>query len=146
MILKMNFNFNLKDILPRQTRQSAASQPHVNGITLRIPPSKCSGAHGTDCLLGEGAYQPNEPPADRDGSGRQQDIRNFTWTLDMTVVAGLQFVDLPSRRLRFPLKRLKERPGWISFRGPGDKSRGNAGLPIGGKANRFFEAPQTKIA
>jgi len=35
MILKMNFNFNLKDILPRQTRQSAASQPHVIGITLR---------------------------------------------------------------------------------------------------------------
>ncbi len=64
----------------------------------------------------------------------------------MTIVASLYFVDLPSRRLRFPFKRLKEPPGSISFGGPSDKGGGNAGLPIGGKADRFFEAPQTKIA
>ena len=36
MILKMNFNFKFKDSLPRQTRQSATSQPCVIRITRVI--------------------------------------------------------------------------------------------------------------
>ncbi len=65
--------------------------------------------------------------------GRQQNVRDLARTLDMAIVASLQFGDLPAGSTGFPGKRLEERPRRISFRNAGNESGWNAGLRLAGR-------------
>ena len=77
--------------------------------------------------------------------GRQQDVRDFARTFNVTIVASLQFDDLPAGSASFSGKGLEERFCGISFRDAPNESGWNAGFPIGRKTKRLLKATQAEI-
>ena len=63
----------------------------------------------------------------------------------MTVVAGIDFIDLPPVSTSFPGKRLEEGPRRICFRNTADEGCRHTGLAVLGKTKRFLEAAETEI-
>src|SRR5579862_75027 len=75
----------------------------------------------------------------------QQDVGNFTRTLDMGVVAGIQFSDLPTQSASFCCKWGEEWPSRIFLSNARNEGGWNGGLPIEGKRQGLLKATQTKI-
>ena len=63
----------------------------------------------------------------------------------MTVVASVQFGDIPAGSTSLLKEWLEKRPRRISFRNTGNKCGRNAGLAISRKRKRILKATQTKI-
>ena len=77
--------------------------------------------------------------------GRQQNVRELAWTLDMAIVASLQFGNSPAGRPRFRSKWFEKSLGRVSFRNATHEGCGNGGLSIRRKAKRLLNGMQTEV-
>ena len=78
-------------------------------------------------------------------SGRKQNLRDFSRTLDVAVVARVHFADLPSASTSLLGKWLEERPRRVCFRNAANENSRNTGLAVLAKTKRFLKAAQTEI-
>ena len=76
---------------------------------------------------------------------RKQNVRDFPGPLDVTIVAGMHFVNLPPVSASFLGKRLEERPRRVLFRNTAYESGRNTGPAVLPKTQRFLEAAETEI-
>ncbi len=72
---------------------------------------------------------------------RKQNVRDLCGTLDVAVVAGVYFTDLPSVSTSFFRKRLEKRPSRVSFRDTAYERRRNSGPIILPKRKLFLKTP-----
>ena len=77
--------------------------------------------------------------------GGQQNVRDLARTLDMAIVASLQFGNSPAGRTRFLSKWFEKTLGRVSFRNATHEGCWNGGLSIRRKAKRLLKATQTEV-